>query len=1030
MLSFKGITNSGGAAHYFENTDDYYAKEGHRGEWQGEGAKELGLEGKVNQDDFKKLLDGYLNTTGEKVRNSKATNSKDRKGIDFTLSAPKSVSIQALINGDERILKAHDEAVKTTMKAMEKLAVARKKEKNISFREHTNKLVIASFRHELSRAQDPQLHTHNIVMNLTQREDGQWRALSNEEMLDNVKVLGALYKSELAQNMQSLGYELRETKKGWELAHVDDAAIKLFSKRSNEIEKRLELDGDDRESVSGKYKQNITLGTRPRKTEEDRLTLHQEWVRSAKEAKVSYEPKTTIKGMIYKQYGESKKTIKENFLGIKASESAFKEREKEAYKSIEYAVSHLTERQGIINKSEVLAVAYEHGAIRTSVEDINNALNRAKKNELIIAEVPLYQSARSMSEASGKNAKNSNGSVFKINDEAEKLTFKSWVSLTMASRGLSEDKAEKSVKSAITRGVLVKTEERFVTKEAKKTEISILAIERVGRGSVSSISDKDKIDKMLEMSDLNQGQKDAVNLILTSDNRFIGVQGTAGTGKSHMLSKTVDEIKKNALLGAQGEGYKVIGLAPYASQNRALEQLGMESKTLASFLKGEERAKKSQLDSRSIVILDEASVVPAREMLQLMRVIEKNDARLVLNGDIKQTQAVEAGKPFEQLQNSGMSLAYLTEIKRQKNKRIKLAVLQAASDNVPKAVEALQKNIIEIKDNDKRYEQIALRYASLSPKDRAETLIVAGTNEARLKINLSVREKLGVKGGEEVKILTGVDMTKAQAKEVRNFDVDMIVIAPGRIKNGMSADEQYVIKSINSKNNEIAAMSKEGKEIIFDPSKIEGLRAFNQESIPLQKNEWVKVTNNNKALDLRNGERYQVLSNDKDKVILKTNNGNVSLDKKEALHLQYGYATTVHSSQGLTSDRVLIDADVNSKTSNKAVFYVAISRPRNGLDIYTNGASKLSESMNREPKKYAALEMRDNKKENEILDIRLQGVAIKQLKENIKPREQSVSVETKQTRNVKKFMAEIKPKSNQEKNQKTFIRQKSRNLEL
>lgn len=246
MLSFKAITNSGGAAHYFENTDDYYAKEGHRGEWQGDGAKQLGLEGKVNQEDFKQLLDGYLTTTGEKVRNSKAANSKDRKGIDFTLSAPKSVSIQALINGDERILKAHDDAVKATIKAMEKLAVARKKEKNISFREHTNKLVVASFRHELSRAQDPQLHTHNIVMNLTQREDGQWRALSNEEILDNVKVLGALYKGELAQNIKSLGYDLRETKKGWELAHVDDAAIKLFSKRSNEIEKKLELDGDTR----------------------------------------------------------------------------------------------------------------------------------------------------------------------------------------------------------------------------------------------------------------------------------------------------------------------------------------------------------------------------------------------------------------------------------------------------------------------------------------------------------------------------------------------------------------------------------------------------------------------------------------------------------------------------------------------------------------------------------------------------------------------------------------------------------------
>lgn len=1010
MLSFKAVTNSGGAAHYFENTDDYYSKEGHRGEWQGKGAKELGLEGSVNQEDFKKLLDGYLTTTGEKVRNSKSTNSKDRKGIDFTLSAPKSVSIQALINGDERILKAHDDAVKVTMQAMEKLAVARKKEKNISFREHTDKLVIASFRHELSRAQDPQLHTHNIVMNLTQREDGQWRALSNEEMLDNVKVLGALYKSELAQEMKKLGYDLRETKKGWELAHVDDAAIKLFSKRSNDIEKRLAMDGDDRESASGKYKQNIALGTRPRKTEEDRLKLHQEWVRSAKEAKVAYEPKTTIKGMIYKQYGEGKKTIKEKFLGIKASEEAYKERQIEAYKSIEYAINHLTERQGIVSKSELLAVAYEHGAVRSSTQDINEALNRAKKNELIISEVPLYQTARSMSEGVNKAIKDDSAKSFKVGDDNEKLTFKSWVALTMASRGLTEDKAESSVKKAIERGVLVKTEERFVTKEAKKTEISILAIERVGRGAVTPIASKDSVDKMLENSNLNQGQKDAVALILTSENRYVGVQGTAGTGKSHMLSKTVDEIKRSAVNNAQNEGFKVIGLAPYASQNRALEQLGMESKTLANFLKKQENTKNSELNNKTIVILDEASVVPAHQMLKLMRVIEKHDARLVLNGDIKQTQAVEAGKPFEQLQNSGMSLAYLTEIKRQKNKRIKLAVLQAASDNIPRAVETLKKSVIEIKDDEKRYEQIAFRYASLSSKDRAETLIVAGTNEARLKINLAVREKLGIKGGDEVSVLNSVDMTKAQAKEVRNYDVDMVVIAPAAYKNIVKANEQYLIQKVDASKNEITAKTKDGKLVTFDPSKVGGLRAFTEERIALQKNEWVKVTNNNKDLDLRNGERYQVVSNDKDNIVLKSGDRSVNLPKSESLHLQYGYATTVHSSQGLTSDRVLIDADVNSKTSNKAVFYVAISRPRNGLEIYTNEASKLSDSMNREPKKYAALEMRDNIQENKILDLKLQAMANKQLSANIKPKTNA-------------------PQKTAQK-QKTFIRQKSIQAEI
>ena len=147
--------------------------------------------------------------------------SKDRKGIDFTFSAPKSVSIQALVKGDERIVAAHDAAVKKSLELMQGFAATRKKKGGLSFRERTGNLVAATFRHELSRAQDPQLHTHAIVMNLTRRSDGEWRALSNEDLLKNVKVVGAFYRATLAAELKALGFDLRETRKGgWELAHI------------------------------------------------------------------------------------------------------------------------------------------------------------------------------------------------------------------------------------------------------------------------------------------------------------------------------------------------------------------------------------------------------------------------------------------------------------------------------------------------------------------------------------------------------------------------------------------------------------------------------------------------------------------------------------------------------------------------------------------------------------------------------------------------------------------------------------------
>jgi conjugative relaxase-like TrwC/TraI family protein len=280
MLTFSFVKESRQAANYYEETDDYYTKEGHRGEWDGNGAEALGLEGGVDREVFKSLLEGRL-PDGTQVRKPapKTSNGKKanaRLGIDFTFSAPKSVSIVALVANDRRVIEAHDAAVKDALGLMESKVVARQKIKGISFREHTNNFVVAKFQHDLSRDQDPQLHTHAIAMNLTQRKDGRWTALANEEMLKGVKVVGAYYRAQLAQRLQDMGYEIRATRDGFEMASVSDDAIKMFSQRSRSIEDQLSAQGLTRDSATGGQKQTITKNTRKRKTESDRKALRQE----------------------------------------------------------------------------------------------------------------------------------------------------------------------------------------------------------------------------------------------------------------------------------------------------------------------------------------------------------------------------------------------------------------------------------------------------------------------------------------------------------------------------------------------------------------------------------------------------------------------------------------------------------------------------------------------------------------------------------------------------------------------------------
>jgi conjugative relaxase-like TrwC/TraI family protein len=969
MLSFKFVTNAGEASHYFETTDDYYASEGHRGVWQGEGAKRLGLEGGVEGAVMKSLLEGKL-PNGEVARKKMpkqqkdGKKSKERLGIDFTFSAPKSVSIQALVNGDKRLLKAHDEAVSAALGLLESKALARRKEKGISMRQHTGNLTFATFRHDLSRTQDPQLHTHSVAMNLTQRDDGKWVALTNDEMLKAVKVVGAYYRSDLAKRLQDMGYEIRSTRNGFELASISDAAISLFSKRSKQIEAQLQSKGLDRDTAGSKTKQTITKATRPTKTDVDREVLRKEWVRVLDEAGIQLKPAGPFDDIVnsvkekIEEIGRAvvPKAIQEHLEAKRAADET-----ERARRAVDFAIDHLMERQGIFTKADLLERAYMRAL--GAYAGIESEISKAVVDGRIIPEIALYQSAKSFSRDAQAEAQDFQYDKFK-HDDAVKLSASSWVTMTMGRSGMSQEAAEKLVKDSIASGRLVQTEERYTTRDMLESELAIISMQQRGRGIVRPVRTVEQTAAMFTSTSLNEGQRSAAELILTTEDRFVGIQGYAGVGKSHMLKNTVDAITTAAALEAAEHGYQVVGLAPYASQNKALAELGMESQTLASFLM--RKADHERLTNKTIVFLDEASVVPAHQMRDLMEKIEAAGARLVLIGDIKQTQAVEAGKPFEQLLDKGMAVAHITEIQRQRNADLKEAVISAATGKLQQAAKKLASRTIQIVDPEARYQKIASDYVGLSEQDRHKSLIVAGTNKARGRINELVREGMNLHGGAVVGTLESVDMTRAEKRQAGSYVAGQIVVREGGSgsRNRLARGEHYTVVSTDDRTNTVTVVAASGELIEFDPSKLKNLSTYSKEEVQIAPGDWVRMTRNNSTLGIANGERYQVERLTPDSIHFV---GGLALSRESRLHLQYGYAMTVHSAQGLTTDRVLIDVDTHSLTSNRAVFYVAISRPREHLGIYTNDRSKLPEVVAREPKKYAALELRDESLEKRVL---------------------------------------------------------------
>lgn len=229
---------------------DYYA-EGQRvsGEWIGLGAERLGLSGEVRAEEFLRLCDNQHPETGEKLTQRIKTTRRDGEDIaanrrifyDFTFSPPKSVSLAAFVGGDQRILEAHARAVRSALKEFEAFAAARIRGKGAEGDRMTGNFVGALFTHETSRALDPHLHTHCILFNATfDPKEKRWKALQNCELLQARKFAENAYYHELARDLQSFGYGIRNRPRGdFQLEGVSEELCDRFSKRRAEIDRAL-----------------------------------------------------------------------------------------------------------------------------------------------------------------------------------------------------------------------------------------------------------------------------------------------------------------------------------------------------------------------------------------------------------------------------------------------------------------------------------------------------------------------------------------------------------------------------------------------------------------------------------------------------------------------------------------------------------------------------------------------------------------------------------------------------------------------
>ena len=246
VASIGAVASPAQGVSYYER-EGYYARDdpAHRdaSAWTGKGAEALGLSGPVDPEIFKAVLEGKVpDGDGRQLgRIGKDGGIHHRPGRDVTLSAPKSVSLAALVGGDRRVTAAHAGRWNGRWPGSRRTwsrTRLKDPETGRMVRAGGQKAVVATFTHDTSRNLDPQLHTHAVIANMVQGRDGKWRTMANEKLYASKMLIGALYRSELAGELAKLGYGIEKTHADgrFEIAGVPRRVIEAYSTRRAQIE--------------------------------------------------------------------------------------------------------------------------------------------------------------------------------------------------------------------------------------------------------------------------------------------------------------------------------------------------------------------------------------------------------------------------------------------------------------------------------------------------------------------------------------------------------------------------------------------------------------------------------------------------------------------------------------------------------------------------------------------------------------------------------------------------------------------------
>ena len=876
----------------FTAAEQNYWKQGDtiQGEWHGKLADEFGLSGAVGAAEFARLSEGQHPETGKQLVSHRVVHEyrnaqgemvspvEHRAGWDATFSAPKSVSLTALVGGDDRVREAHREAVNVALNELERYTQARIGGNNPA--ETTGKFAAAKFEHDTARPVDgyaaPQLHTHVVIFNMTERDNGAMRALQPHSLFESQQFATAVYQSHLTYKLRDLGYEIEAGKSGApDVKGFTAAYLEASSPRRQQIEEAL-----GRSGFTGPEAAQIAAHN----TRDKKVILSPAEILAAHKQIADEFGNQAVRVVAEARQRRMEQT----------QERPPNERQQQVREAVTFARDKGFEREAVVDERALYVDALRRGMGEMTYPEVRASFEaRVTSGEFKAVPANAHDAGRRFTTAATIKAENE--IVQKVQDGQSRAP-------------------------------------------------QIMAIE----GAVPLVDSHPHF---------NPAQKRVVEEVLTSYDRVQGLQGRAGSGKTSVLA-TIRE-------GAEQNGYAVEGFAPTSRAAKQLRDAGIKADTLQRFLAGGGLQAAGDPANKHLYMLDESSLASTQQMRDFLNKIAPQD-KVLLIGDTRQHQGVDAGKPFEQLQEAGMRTAQLDQIMRQKDVGLLKAVEHLSNNETALGVEMLsqQGRITEIVDPQQRIAAIAEEYAA-QPEN---TLIVSPDNASRRAINQAVRQELqtlGVVDSKEhsLRVLTPRnDMTGADREWAARYQSgDVLHYARGSKEHGIQAKAYAQVVTTNPAENLVTVRREDGQQVTYDPSRLRGIAAYREIERDFAVGDKIQFTAPQRDLQVANRDLGTIQSiADDGKITVRMDGAKdriVRFDANKMRHLDHGYAVTSHSSQGLTSERVLVNMDtqVHPELINSRFAYVSVSRAAHDAQIFTNDAAALAGKLSHDVSKSTAV---------------------------------------------------------------------------